>query len=459
MSRPLSARLARVVERDPLSPVADEDRRNWFFLLTVKVGVMICVPLFALGGQFGTGMRWLDLAPAVVVGSVVTAILATWSGLVGMQARVPTAVLVSRTFGTLGGKAVAAILIVTLWGWFGVQTEVLVHSLQALAKASLGYAPDRLVLTLSCGALISSTAIIGVRALGKVSYVAVPLLLAVIAVPTAIALQTHDWRPLLGRPPLQAAFDFGSVVSVIVGGHIVAIAITPDITRFMRGRADTIVGIWLGYGFTLPLLLLLAALLALVYASADLVAIMVATGVGVPALAVIVLATWTANDKNLYETSLSMSLLAPRVERWKLTVAAAVIGTSLAAAGIFSHFIALLVFMGITIGPVAGIYLVDHALVPGRYRELQVPRLRIRPCAAWVVGVAVGVLTQPRGQGGVGLFTLTSASTIDALLGGLLAQAAFEWLALRRARGPLSSEQTDGLVTLPGREKALPNAD
>ena len=161
MSRPLSARLARVVERDPLSPVADEDRRNWFFLLTVKVGVMICVPLFALGGQFGTGMRWLDLAPAVVVGSVVTAILATWSGLVGMQARVPTAVLVSRTFGTLGGKAVAAILIVTLWGWFGVQTEVLVHSLQALAKASLGYAPDRLVLTLSCGALISSTAIIG----------------------------------------------------------------------------------------------------------------------------------------------------------------------------------------------------------------------------------------------------------------------------------------------------------
>ena len=435
MTRPAFARFSRIVERNPLAPVADDERRSWFFLLTVKVGVMICVPLFALGGQLGTGMRWLDLLPAVVVGSVITALLATWTGLVGMRARVPTAVLVSHTFGRLGGKAVAAILIVTLWGWFGVQTEVLVHSLQGISKASLGFEPDRLVLTLLCGALISSTAIIGVRALGKVSYIAVPLLLAAIAVPTVIALDTHDWRPLLGAAAIKPMFDFGSVVSVIVGGHIVAVAITPDITRFMRSRADTVAGIWLGYGLMLPVLLLLAALLALVYASADLVAIMIATGVGVPALAVIVLATWTANDKNLYETSLSMSLLAPRVERWKLTVVAAVIGTSLAAAGIFGHFIVLLLFMGITIGPVAGVYLVDNLYVPDRYREPQVPTWRLRPFVSWAVGILVGVMTQPSGGGGLGLFTLTSASTVDALVAGGVAHALLAWHGLRGRGG------------------------
>ena len=425
--------LADVVEHSPLERVAEADQRGWFFLATVKVGVMICVPLFALGGALGPHMRLVELAPAVAVGALVTAVLATLTGLVGMRARVPTAVLVGSTFGTSGGKLVAAILIVTLFGWFGVQTEVLVHSLNALLVSTFGFAVDRLLLTVVCGALISSTAIIGVRALGKVSYVAVPLLLVVMAVPTWVALSTHPWVPLLSLPPAAAPYSFGTVVSIITGGHIVAIAITPDITRFMRSRRDTAIGVFVGYGLVLPLLLTVAALLALVYRNGDLVAIMIATGVGGPALLVIMLATWTANDKNLYETSLALSSLMPRIARWKLTVLAATIGTALAAANIFGHFIAFLVFMGITIGPIAGVYLVDYALDPERYRSTQVERLRARPFLAWMIGIAVGVATLPADGGGLGLFRLTSAPTLDALLGAALSYWLMQRTSGRRA--------------------------
>ncbi len=422
--------LSRVVERSPLQPVGVDQQRGWFFLATVKVGVMICVPLFALGGALGTHMPLVEMAPAVLVGALVTAVLACLTGLVGMRARVPTAVLVRSTFGVLGGKVVAAILIVTLFGWFGVQTEVLVNSLEALLLSRFGFTVDRLLLTVLCGALISSTAIIGVRALGKVSYVAVPLLLVVMAVPTWIALSTHAWVPLLALQPAEVRYSFGTVVSIITGGHIVAIAITPDITRFMRSGRDTVIGVVLGYGVVLPLLLTVAALLALVYANGDLVAIMIATGVGGPALLVIVLATWTANDKNLYETSLALSSLTPGIARWQLTVAAAVIGTALAAAGIFGHFIAFLVFMGITIGPIAGVYLVDYALDPGRYREGVAERIRLLPFAAWTIGILAGLATLPRDGGGLGLLSVTSAPTLDALIGGALAQ----WLLQRVAR-------------------------
>lgn len=413
--------LSRVVEHSPLKPVGADALRGWFFLATVKVGVMICVPLFALGGALGTHMRLTEMGPAVLVGALVTALLATLTGLVGMHARVPTAVIVRSTFGVVGGKIVAAILIVTLFGWFGVQTEVLVNSLEALLRSTFGHTVDRLLLTIACGALISSTAIIGVRALGKVSYVAVPLLLVVMAVPTWVALSTHAWRPLLGAPPADAPYSFGTVVSIIVGGHIVAIAITPDITRFMKSTRDTVIGVFVGYGFVLPILLTIAALLALVYRNGDLVAIMIATGVGGPALLVIMLATWTANDKNLYETSLALSSLAPRVERWVLTVVAAVVGTALAAGNIFGHFIAFLVFMGITIGPIAGVYLVDYALDRGRYLRGDAERLRLAPFAAWMVGIVVGLATLPPDGGGLGLATLTSAPTLDALVGGAVA--------------------------------------
>lgn len=437
MSR-LANLLSRVVERGPSRPVDQAELRGWFFLATVKVGVMICVPLFALGGALGTHMRLAMLAPAVFVGALATTVLAIATGLVGMRARVPTAVLVRQTFGMQGAKVVAAILIVTLFGWFGVQTEVVVSSINALLDAQFGFTLPRLALTVACGALISSTAIIGVRALGKVSYVAVPLLLAVIAVPVWIALHRHAWVSLLDLPAASAPYSFGDVVSIIVGGHIVAIAITPDVSRFMRSARDTAVGIAVGYGVALPILLSLAALLALIYRNGDLVAIMILTGVGGPAIFVLLLSTWTANDKNLYETSLALATLAPKVARWKLTIVAAIAGTTLAAAGIFSHFIAFLVWMGITIGPVAGVYLVDYALAPGRYRDGDpVPSWRRGPFVAWMVGIVGGLVTLPAASGGLGLATITSAPTLDALFVGAVAHVVIEkTLAASAGRAP-----------------------
>jgi cytosine permease len=432
--RDLRARLGRAVEHSPFKPVTGADHRGWFFLATIKVGVMICVPLFALGGDLGAHMRFVDLVPALLAGSIGTALLATLTGLVGMRARVPTAMLVRTTFGELGGKFVAAILLVTLFGWFGVQTEVLVNSINALLQASLGLRLPPLMLTVVCGALISTTAIIGFRALGKVAYVAVPLLLAVIAVPTWMALSTHEVGPLLSAPAAALPYSFGMVVSIVTGGHMVAVAITPDITRFMRSGRDTVIGVAIGYAIMLPILVSLAALLAAVYRNPDLVAIMIATGVGGPALLVIVLATWTSNDKNLYESSLAMSSLVPGVARWKLTAAAAAIGTALAAAGIFSHFISMLIFMGIGIAPVAGVYLVDFWLDAGRYQRAEVVRVRIGSLAAWGVGILVGLATLPQAAGGFGWFTLTSASTLDALLGAAVAQVLFA----RRPRGDRS---------------------
>lgn len=417
----LKARLAGVVEQSPLQPVAEQDRRGWFFLVAIKVGVMICVPLFALGGDLGSHTSLRELLPAVLAGCWLTALLVLASAEVGRQARVPTAVLVARTFGGSGGRLVALLLLLTLFGWFGVQTEVLVHSIRTLL-AGHGEVPPRLPLTLLCGLLISTTAIVGFRALGKVAYLAVPLLLAVIAVPTVSAL-AHAGPALWNAAPDAERYGAGTVISVIAGGHMVAAAVAPDITRFVRSRRDNVVGILLAYGLILPLLLMIAAFLASVHRSGDLIAVLAASGFGAPALAVVVLATWTANDKNLYESSLSMSVLLPRAARWKLALAAGLIGTGLAAANIFEHFIAMLIWMGITIAPMAGVYLADFSLDPARYRDhdTPTPRWRAVPLVAWALGFAVGLSTAPRSAGGLQWWTISSAPTLDALLAGALA--------------------------------------
>jgi cytosine permease len=144
---------------------------------------------------------------------------------------------------------------------------------------------------------------------------------------------------------------------------------------------------------------------------------------------VVVLATWTSNDKNLYESSLSLATLLPRWERWQLTALAGAVGTTLAAAGIFEHFIELLVFLGITIAPVAGVYLADYRFNPGRFTaalQAAAPRMRWQSFGAWTVGILVGLATLPRGSHGWELIRLTSIPTLDALL----AAAACQWVLL-----------------------------
>ncbi len=405
-SRSLGGLLGRLIERSPSRPVEQADQRSWFFLAAIQIGVTICVPLFALGGQLGRHARFANLVPAVVC-----------------------AVLMRRAFGELGGKAVAGILILTLFGWFGVQTEMLVDSIRTLLAASLHWQAPRLALTIGCGMLMSSTAIIGFRALGKIAYVAVPLLLVVISAPTYIALTTHEVWPFLTAPAAEGAYTFGLIVSIISGGHMVAVTIAPDITRFLRSPRDVVVGMAVSLGCALPVLLLLSALLAVIYGNANLIAILVAAGVGAPALLVVVLATWTSNDKNLYESSLSLATLLPRWERWQLTALAGTVGTLLAAAGIFEHFIELLVFLGITIAPVAGVYLADFRFNPDRFTaalQTALPRIRWQSFGAWTVGILVGLATLPRGSHGWELIRLTSIPTLDALL----AAAACQWVLL-----------------------------
>lgn len=69
----MSPFLSRLIERSPFRAVSQDDQRSWFFLATIQIGVTICVPLFALGGELGQHARFIDLVPAVIAGALLIA--------------------------------------------------------------------------------------------------------------------------------------------------------------------------------------------------------------------------------------------------------------------------------------------------------------------------------------------------------------------------------------------------
>ena len=427
--------LRALVEHNPQKRVGGADLRSWTFYAAIQIGTTISVPLFVLGSELGQRQRFLVLVPSVLAGALIVALLGLLTGYIGTRVRLPTAIMVGQTFGDTGAKLVATILVVTLFGWFGVQIEMLARSVNALLASHFAIRIPPLSLTLASGALMCTTAAIGFRVLGKIAYIAVPLLLAVISVPLWISLSKRGVTPLLGGAPSAETYSPGMIVSIVSGGYMTGVTVAPDITRFLRTSRDNLLGIFVSFGVAYPVLILLSASLAVLFGSGNLIEILNRAGVALPSLAVVVLATWTSNDKNLYEAGLSLSALFPKIERWKLAAAAGIIGTALAVFGIFDYFITYLIILGITISPVAGVYCVDFLLHRFRYEDGQkLSGVRPYPFVAWIAGSGVGLMTLPVSSFGFGLLTLTSAPTLDALLAAGLAHFLLQ-SAIARWRG------------------------
>lgn len=430
--------LSRIVERNPQQAVGGEDLRTWTFYAAVQIGVTISVPFFVFGGQLGQHQAFATLAEGIAVGALIGAAWSAVTGYVGVRARVPTAILIRRTFGSAGSKGITVLMLLISFGWFGLQTEMLSGSVNGILRASFGRGVDPLALTVLVGALISSTAMIGYRALGKLSYVSVPLLLAAVLFPLVLGLRRHGLGPVLGFKPSGAPFSLGMVISVVAGADMFGSALNPDLTRFLRTPRDNAVAMIVSMALGFPLLLLLAAALSLVWGTTDLVRIMVGSGAALPGLLVVVLATWTSNDRNLYGCGLALSAMLPKMDRWALAMIAGALGTALAAAHIMGAFLDWLTFLGILVAPMAGVYVVDFFLDRAEYAaDHQDPPLRMGPLACWGFGLFVGVATLPASAKGLGLFQLTTVPTADALLAGGLAQAALV-LASRLRHGPAS---------------------
>src|SRR5690606_1898728 len=141
--------------------------------------------------------------------------------------------------------------------------------------------------------------------------------------------------------------------------------------------------------------------------------IMVGLGIVIPALFTLIFATWTTNTVNLYSTSMVLATVFTRVKEWKITLAAAAFGTTLALLGIMEHFLDFLLTLGITTPPIAGIYLVDFFFL--RRRRYDIAELATAPgigwaaLLTWIAASAVGFAAM------ADVIRLTGVPAVDSL--------------------------------------------
>lgn len=394
------------------NPVPDEKTVSGWHIALIKTGIVIALPAFFTGAEIGTALGLADACLVIVAAAFLLALLGALTGTVGASSRLSTSMILQFSFGPVGAKVVNLILALTLLGWFGVTTALFGHTLNDLAGRALTVQTAPAVYMLLGAMLMIATTVFGFKALQKLSDLVVPLLLVGLVLVACIASQQSELHSIMSAPG-DGSLSMGLGISALVGGMVVGVTIFPDLARFAHSPVHGQTAAGLSYGLAVPFVLVTVSIPSIITGEKDLLLIMLSLGLGVSALLALIITAWTTNAGNLYSSSLVLATIFQAAQKWKICIVAGLIGTAFAVSGITDHFLPFLVLLGVSIPPIAGIYLADFFFIQNKHYDpvkLQtMPPVHIKAFVAWLLGITIASMTAKD------IFSLTGIPSCDAV--------------------------------------------
>ncbi len=390
----------------------------------ILLGIII-TPVVLSSPTLGSGLSLSRAVSAVLAGSAILLVLAITTLSIGEHARQPTYEIVRFSFGTQGAKAITGLLAISLFGWSAVTANGFGIAARSLLLGVLGIeVPLPVLVVLGCVIFVVSTAF-GFEVLGRVAQFAVPVIALLLAFIVYQAL-----RSALEVLEPAAPVRWGVAVSSVVGTAIVLVVTAPDFGSFTRSRRQAVLGAVLAFGIAYPVLYIAGALPSAMTGRSSLIDATAVIASALPAIALLVIASVTANAGNIFQGTLAVSTLLTSVRKWRITVAIGVGAAVVGSLDIAAWLPTFLLSLGIAAPPVAGIYIADFFLHrrTGYDGGLLASAPRIRPLTfvAWLIGSLVGGLTA------YDVLTVTGIPSVDSMLVSALLYVLSDRLTPRR---------------------------
>lgn len=408
-------------------PTRAEDQVGAWRIVMIMLAVMIALPAFVMGAELSFSLGAMRAVWAALLGGAVLAVIAALAGAAGARSRQSTYELIVQAFGSQGARLANAVLGLSILGWYGVIATMFGEALIG-ASPALATVPVWLLALGGC-VLTTATTMYGFRALDLLSALTSPLKV-VLLLWTFYAALRGGMGPVLAFAPGEHT-DLGTGVSLVAGGLIVGAVLAPDVARFARTPWHAAAGCAIAYGLCFPAVLLLAGMPSLAAGNRDLVAIMIALGLGLPALLIVALTAWSTNTFNLYAATLIGQTVWRHQPAWRISLAAGAAGAALGLAGVSQWLVPYLLWLGICIPPIAGVYLLNAAMQP---RSGPTPAWRADALIAWLIGSGWAALSKQWG------LQLTPTAALDSILVCAMAYALMrKWRPIQRRINALSA--------------------
>ena len=378
----------------------------------IIVGGVIGIPAFLQASQVGGSLGLEKASIAFLVGCLILGSLGALTSYVGTRTRFSTYMLTGFAFGRAGAKFVNFIIALTLIGWYGVISNVFAEAADLVIQDMYGLTVPVWMYVITGSSLMIGVTISGFKGIDKLALFLVPVMMVFLFYVAWLSWDdVASWtQGIVGAKPLS----YSTAISSVVGGYIVGVVIQPDYSRFAKNVRHAMWAVFIALWVVQALVFFLAAIPSVATGVSDLIRIMVTLGIGIPAFLLLLLSSWCSNVLCLYSSGLSMSTILIRAHLWQLILAVGVTGTAIAFMYSENYFITFLVLLGITIPPVASIYVLDVILI--RRGECGIDVLAEEQAVnknafiAWGIAVMIGYLAD------AGLFSISGIATMDSIL-------------------------------------------
>ena len=381
------------IETTTLSTVPENERKSWVDVAFIQAGVYICVPSLMLGGLLVDGMGLANAIIAGTIGYLLSGLIMSLVGVIGVDLGRPTAVIAKSSFGTVGSRVlVSALFAISQFGWFAVQNVVCGEAFSTMMNGMFGINFPITISIAIWGIIMLSTAVQGIDGLKWLNTICVPVLFIVFVVGMIMAINKFGTAnmgdPATGDPMTMIDGIF-LTLSFLACGMTVA----PDVTRYQKTRGGVYASSFIGLCPAGIILLIVGAVLTKITGEYDISLVLLQAGIPTLGLIVLILATWTTNTNNAYCAGISTIMLLNLKDnkRAVATAVCGVIGTILAMLGFDKMMGTFVDMLGVFFFPVAGIMLVDYWIIrKGNVKNWKfVNSVNLAGIIAWVVGCIV----------------------------------------------------------------------
>ena len=311
---------------------------------------------------------------AIVIGHVIGCALFFLAGLIGARSGKSAMETVKMSFGRRGGLFFAALNVLQLVGW----TAIMIYD-GALAAGSV-FPAGHWVWCLVIGGLILLWILVGVTNLGWLNKLSMAALFVLSLVLCWVVFSRGAYGGGLGE-----ARSFGGAVELAVAMPLSWLPLISDNTREAEKPVQATLASAVVYGLVSTWMYAIGMGAAIFTGESDIAVIMVKAGLGIAALAILILSTVTTTFLDAWSAGISAESISPRLSgRW-MAVGAALLGTAGAVLFPMDDITGFLYLIGSVFAPMIAIQIADFFLLK---RDRFQADFDTRNLVIWAIGFA-----------------------------------------------------------------------
>ncbi|MEM2369433.1 MAG: cytosine permease [Candidatus Bathyarchaeia archaeon] len=314
-----------------LLEVPEKERRSSLAMFIEWTSVVTCVAAIWGGGALGVGGDAVTTTIAVIIGSIILAILGGLIALIGGYTRMTTYSIMRYPFGRIGAS-ILGLICSGIGGmlWFTMQTWLAGILISSMLP---GYWFTNIVVaTVWSGILMMITSLYGIAAIIVLSYLLGPMFLLLTYFGAVAAFEAFGGIPALLAYKPATPVSIGALITTVVGYYAIGMVIVSDISRYGRKPSDGGKA-WAAHIMLFNTTLVLIGAFSIMLTGSENIALaMLKIGMGYSALAFLFLTQLDTNDNNLWVSSLAwVNAIGGRLTRRHWTAIMGVVGTIWAA--------------------------------------------------------------------------------------------------------------------------------